>query len=132
MPTAVKADIFVAGVDVFDHERLKRRTPLAFSTNPDSVTLFVETAEDTILRKLEWYRRGGETSERQWRDVLGIANAQSSRLDRPYLREWAARLGVSDLIERALNIQGPGVPPRRGTRAPSLSPARRFYRGVST
>lgn len=107
MPTAVKVDIFVAGVDAFDRERLQRRTPVSFSSDPGSVTLFVDTAEDTILRKLEWYRRGGETSERQWRDVVGVVNAQSSRLDRIYLRQWAARLGVSDLTERVLKIQDP-------------------------
>lgn len=107
MPTAVKVDIFVAGADGFDHERLQRRTAIVFSRDADSVTLFVDTAEDTILRKLEWYRRGGETSERQWRDVVGIVNAQSSRLDRVHLREWAARLGVSDLTERALKIRHP-------------------------
>lgn len=106
MPTAVKVDIFIAGTDPFDRERLQRRTPVSFSSDPGSVTLFVDTAEDTILRKLEWYRRGGETSERQWRDVVGVVYAQSSRLDRVYLRAWAARLGVPDLIERLLETQG--------------------------
>ncbi len=102
MPTAVKVDIFVAGVDAFDRERLQRRIPVSFASDSGPVTLFVDTAEDTILRKLEWYRRGGESSERQWRDVAGIVTAQSSRLDRAHLREWAMRLGVSDLMERAL------------------------------
>jgi hypothetical protein len=76
--------------------------PVTFLSGADSATLFVDTAEDTMLRKLEWYRRGGEVSERQWRDVVGIVNAQSSRLDHAYLREWAKRLGVPDLLERAL------------------------------
>ena len=99
-PSAVKVDIFVAGSDAFDHERLARRMPVAFSSDRDAVTLFVDTAEDTILRKLEWYRRGGESSERQWRDVVGIAYAQAPRLDYAYMRQWAARLGISDLTER--------------------------------
>lgn len=102
MPTAVKVDIFVAGLDAFDRQRLQRRIPVVFSTDPESATLFVDTAEDTILRKLEWYRRGGETSDRQWRDVISIVDAQASRLDDVYLREWATKLGVSDLVERAL------------------------------
>lgn len=106
VPTAVKVDIFVAGADAFDRQRLRRRTPVSFGSDPHVVTLFVDTAEDTILRKLEWYRRGGESSERQWRDVVGIVRAQSSRLDRVYLREWAARLGVSDLTEHLLEIGG--------------------------
>ncbi len=107
MPTAVKVDVFIAGSDAFDRERLQRRTPVSFSSDSEHVTLFVDTAEDTILRKLEWYRRGAESSERQWRDVAGIVTAQSSRLDRAYLRAWAAKLGVSDLVERA--IQAPGT-----------------------
>ena len=60
VPTAVKVDIFVAGADAFDRERLKRRMPVAVSGGSERVTLSVDTAEDTILRKLERYRRGGE------------------------------------------------------------------------
>jgi hypothetical protein len=101
-PTAVKVDIFVAGFDAFDRERQTRRMPVTFSDDDDSVTLFVDTGEDTILRKLEWYRRGGETSERQWRDVTAIVDAQASQLDRGHLRVWATRLGVEDLLARAL------------------------------
>lgn len=100
--SAVKVDVFVAGSDAFDRERLRRRIAVTLSSGTQPATLFVDTAEDTILRKLEWYRRGGESSERQWRDVLGIVNAQRQKLDRQFLRGWAARLGVSDLLELAL------------------------------
>jgi hypothetical protein len=62
----------------------------------------VDTAEHTLLRKLEWYRRGGEISERQWRDVQAIARIQGDRLDLEHLRFWAARLGVMDLLERVV------------------------------
>lgn len=61
------------------------------------------SAEDVILAKLEWYRRGGETSERQWRDVLGVLEVSGERPDGEYLRRWAATLDVSDLLERALS-----------------------------
>jgi hypothetical protein len=60
------------------------------------------TPEDTILSKLEWFRAGGDVSERQWRDVLGILEVQAGNLDMEYLRRWAEELGVSDLFERAL------------------------------
>lgn len=62
----------------------------------------VTSAEDTVLAKLRWFRKGGETSERQWRDVLGIVAVQRGRLDLPYLTGWARRLGVEDLLTRAL------------------------------
>jgi hypothetical protein len=46
---------------------------------------------------------GGEVSERQWRDVLGVLGLQSKRLDFKYLQKWSMDLGVQDLLQRALN-----------------------------
>jgi hypothetical protein len=58
--------------------------------------------EDTILAKLEWYRMGGDVSDRQWRDILGVLKTRAGELDLDYLRKWAEELRVSDLLERAL------------------------------
>jgi len=69
------------------------------ATDPER-TAYVASPEDTVLTKLEWYRMGGEVSDRQWRDVQG------ERLDLLYLRQWAAALGVADLLERALTAVG--------------------------
>ncbi len=103
LESAVKVDLFVAGDDDFDAERLARRQPVhltgAMEGGPADV--FVDTAEHTVLRKLEWYRRGGEVSERQWGDVIGVVRAQGERLDRDYMRAWAERLAVADLLDRA-------------------------------
>ncbi len=63
--------------------------------------LFVDTAEHTVLRKLEWYRRGGEVSERQWRDVIGVLRVRGHSLDQARLDTWAQRLGVADLLALA-------------------------------
>jgi hypothetical protein len=54
-------------------------------------------------RKLEWYRRGGEVSDRQWRDLVGVLKVQAGLLDHAYLVRWAHELGVSDLLSRALS-----------------------------
>jgi hypothetical protein len=99
---AVKVDVFPAVDDAFDAERLARRQRVEIWRDPKT-TLFVDSPEHTVLRKLEWYRRGGGVSDRQWRDVLGILRVQGPRLDRPRLRSWADRLGVTDLLEQALN-----------------------------
>lgn len=96
--TAIKVDFFIAGDDPFEAERLANRQRVELSAG----VLYVDTAEHTLLRKLEWYRRGGEVSERQWRDVQAIARIQGERLDRDRLHLWAGRLGVSDLLQRVL------------------------------
>lgn len=99
--SSVKVDFFVAGEDPFERERLAHRQRLVM---PNGV-LYIDTAEHTLLRKLEWYRRGGELSERQWRDVVAIARIQGNRLDRDRLSHWADRLGVTDLLQRVLSEQ---------------------------
>ena len=96
--TAIKVDFFIASDDPFEAERLANRQRVELSAG----VLYVDTAEHTLLRKLEWYRRGGEVSERQWRDVQAIARIQGERLDRDRLHLWAGRLGVSDLLQRVL------------------------------
>ena len=60
----------------------------------------------SILQKLWWYRRGGEVSEKQWRDVQGVLKVQGTRLDFDYLRHWAAKLKVADLLDRAFDDAG--------------------------
>ncbi|MFL5613018.1 MAG: hypothetical protein ACJ796_05090 [Gemmatimonadaceae bacterium] len=107
--SAVKVDIFVAGADPFDQERLQRRQRIAVNAFGSDAALYVDTAEDVILRKLEWYRRGGETSERQWRDVLAVLRTQQP-LDDNHLRTWADRLGVADLLIRARGDVKRGTP----------------------
>jgi hypothetical protein len=61
-----------------------------------------------VLAKLERFRLRGETSERQWWDIVGVLRV-SSDIDRAYLAHWAAEIGVSDLLARALADAGPDM-----------------------
>ena len=64
--------------------------------------LMTALSEDILLQKLRWYHKGGEVSDRQWRDVIGIVRAQGARLDRNYLAVNAPALGIAHLLLRAL------------------------------
>ena len=97
--TQLKVDLFVAGGTPLDASQLARRQAVDLG---DGRRIFVHPPEDMLLQKLRWYRRGGEVSDRQWRDVAAIVRVQGLRLDREYLREGAGILGVSDLLGRAL------------------------------
>jgi len=57
--------------------------------------------EDILVWKLKWYRAGGEQSDRQWRDIIGILRLSQEPLDDTYLDRAAAAFGVIDLLARA-------------------------------
>ncbi len=99
--TSFKVDVFIPKPRAFDRMQLGRRTSATVATDPER-SLYVTSPEDVILSKLEWYRMGGEVSDRQWRDILGVLKTQTGRIDLEYLREWAKELKVSDLLKRAL------------------------------
>jgi hypothetical protein len=98
-PTGIKVDLFPAA-SFLDHQQLMRRQLVKVANDPDRY-LYVHSPEDILLQKLHWYRLGGGTSERQWRDVVSIVLVQGSRVDREYLAIVAGRIGVSDLLQRA-------------------------------
>jgi hypothetical protein len=99
--TVFKVDIFLRKLRTFDQMQLARRQTTVIVPDPEA-RVYVVSPEDVILSKLEWFRLGGETSERQWRDILGVLKIQAGALDLNYLRQWAGELHVDDLLERAL------------------------------
>lgn len=99
--TMFKVDVFIPRPRPFLQSQLARAQKQIFTFEQEVSAKFA-SPEDTILSKLEWYRMGGEVSDRQWRDILGVMKTRADDLDLAYLRKWAGELKVSDLLERAL------------------------------
>jgi hypothetical protein len=101
LESAFKVDVFVKGENAFDSEEFERAKPQVIDAETGR-TIVVKSAEDTVLRKLQWFVAGGGASGRQWTDVLGLLKVQTGRLDIDYMRRWAASLGIAEHLERAL------------------------------
>lgn len=101
IPTAFKMDVFPA-TEEFHHTQLDHATSATFDFFGQEITCRVVSAEDVLLAKLRWFRLSGNSSERQWNDLGGVIAVSGSHLDHEYLKTWAAKLGVSELLNKAL------------------------------
>lgn len=99
LPLFTKIDLFVRGHDAYDRAEFSRRQEIE---PVPGEPIMASSAEDNLLWKLRWYRQGGEVSDQQWRDVLGLLRISGDRMDTGYLHEWATHHGVDDLLERAM------------------------------
>ena len=97
-----KIDVFILKDRDYDKESFFRKRMDSFNEGNYSLNIFILSSEDIILNKLEWYRNGGETSERQWNDIKGVIKVQGINLDLDYLRKWSKELKVDDLFEKIL------------------------------
>ncbi len=103
----VKIDVHVAprtGIHRLEIER--GRWQRLGPGQPDEIR--IATPEDLLLQKLRWFADADETSQKQWRDVLGILKTRGHSLDFTYLRTWAPELGVGAVLERAVVAAGLG------------------------
>jgi hypothetical protein len=100
LPTVTKVDLFLLRPGAFDRSEFSRRRRVVLTA--DGRGLYIKSPEDSVLRKLLWFREGGGVSSTQWRDVVQILRLAAGALDGAYLREWADRLGVQELLARAM------------------------------
>jgi hypothetical protein len=99
--TMFKVDVFIPRVSPFQQSQITRAQKQIILTDPE-VSAYFASPEDIIVAKLEWFRMGGEVSERQWRDVIGVLKVRAGILDLKYLRKWAREQNVIDLLGKAL------------------------------
>lgn len=91
-----KVDLILRKNRPFSREEFSRRRPAEIA----GVRIWLATAEDTVVAKLDWARAG--ESERQLRDVVGILEVRGDDLDLAYIDRWIRELDLVDLWERAL------------------------------
>lgn len=98
--TGYKVDVFVVSEAPLDRRQIERRisTPLG----DEGRVIDVTAPDDQLLRKLEWFRGAGETSDQQWRDILGLLTMSAERMDLDDLMRTAHTLGLDDLLAEAI------------------------------
>lgn len=93
--TAWKVDLIIRKARPFSVGELARRGPATI----DGVEVFVASAEDTAIAKLEWAKEGG--SDRQIDDVRRMLAVQRGSLDSEYIARWIRELGLEAEWARA-------------------------------
>lgn len=94
-----KADLIIRKDRPFSLTEFDRRTAAEYGGQ----VIAVATAEDVILTKLEWAKKGG--SRRQIEDAAGILKSRGD-LDRDYLDRWISELGIEAEWHEALAAAG--------------------------
>lgn len=99
LPMVTKVNLFAVGGTPYDEVEFARRRRVAVRASGDS--LYVKAPEDTVLRKLLWYREGGMVSSKQWRNLVEVLRVSGGEIDERHLSGWAIRLGIDDLLSKA-------------------------------
>jgi hypothetical protein len=86
MASGWKIDLIIRKARAFSREEFRRRQ----FVNLQDLSLFVASAEDVIVSKLEWSKLA--QSQRQIEDVAAILRIRRDSLDRSYLEKWIAEL----------------------------------------
>jgi len=88
--TGWKIDLIFRKSRPFAHEEFRRRVPAKLF----DVQIFVASAEDVVISKLEWAKLGG--SQRQIEDVAKVLTVQWTTLDQDYLAKWIGELQLRE------------------------------------
>ncbi len=97
--TALRADVYLVGGDPFHSWALARPHTLRLEAGQ----IRLAPIEYVIVRKLEYFRASG--SDRHLRDIATMLEVSGDLVDQQALREWGARRGVLELLERTREFE---------------------------
>ncbi len=98
--TGWKIDLIIRKSRPYSQEELGRRQRV----NLHGVSLFITTAEDAVISKLEWAKLA--QSRRQIEDAAAILRAQWGEIDRTYLVKWIGELDLKKEWDDAQRVAG--------------------------
>lgn len=90
--TGVKVDFWILKNNDFDKSRIKRRSAHKIL----DYEVYFSSPEDLVLSKLLWAKISG--SMRQLDDAESVLKISGDKLDKKYLKIWALKLGVLDIL----------------------------------
>ena len=99
--SGLKVDVMIPAITPFNASRLSRGVRLP---GGPAFSVWFASPEDVIIKKLEYYREGG--SEKHLRDIAGVLKVRGNRVDRDYISDWTARLGLSAEWRLILDREG--------------------------
>jgi hypothetical protein len=98
-----KVDLILRKETDFALAEFARRQRVVFTERLESQSA---TPEDIILAKLLYFREG--QSGKHLEDIAGMLRVRGDQLDRPYLEQWVARLGLGGEWELARQRRASG------------------------
>jgi hypothetical protein len=100
LATGWKIDLIIRKSRAFSEEEFCRRQ----GVNLQDLPLFVASAEDVVISKLEWSKL--VQSQRHIEDVAGILRMRWESLDRSYMERWILELGLKSEWDKARRAAG--------------------------
>ncbi|MEW6407236.1 MAG: hypothetical protein AB1465_00910 [Patescibacteria group bacterium] len=89
----LKIDFWIIGDDLYSREKFKRRVgQKIFNQN-----VFLASPEDMILMKLEWFKKS--QISKHFLDARGIYKLQNDIISQKYLKKWAIKLGLLNILD---------------------------------
>lgn len=98
--TGWKIDLIIRKSRTFSRAEFDRRAAIDLF----GVELFIVSAEDVLLAKLEWAKAG--QSVRQLEDCANLLRVRWGDLERPYLEHWVTQLGLEEQWHSARRMAG--------------------------
>lgn len=100
LSTGWKVDFILLKSRPFSREEFRRRLRVELQ----GVSLFLASAEDIVVAKLEWSKRA--QSQRQIDDAAAILRVRRETLDQSYIEKWTKELRLEDEWDKARGAAG--------------------------